>query len=71
MTIKPYIIFPALAAAVRALPLLASAQENGSRSVTVPVVLDHNRMLVDAEIRRKDGSRRKALLWTDTASSSG
>lgn len=35
-------------------------------SVTVPVVLDHNRMLLDAEIQRKDGSWRKARLIIDT-----
>jgi hypothetical protein len=37
-----------------------------ARSVTVPIVLDHNRMLVDAEFQRKDGSWRKALVWVDT-----
>jgi len=35
-------------------------------SVTVPFVLDHNRMLVEAEFQRNDGSWRKALLWVDT-----
>jgi hypothetical protein len=35
-------------------------------SVTVPFILDHNRMLVEAEFQRKDGSWRKALLWVDT-----
>jgi hypothetical protein len=36
------------------------------RSVTVPVTLDHNRMLVQAEVQRRDGSWRTALLWIDT-----
>jgi hypothetical protein len=35
-------------------------------SVTVPFILDHNRMLVEAEFQRTDGSWRKALLWVDT-----
>lgn len=48
------------------LPLLASPQEKTVRSVTVPVALDHNRMLVDAEVQRKDGSWRKVRLWVDT-----
>ena len=36
------------------------------RSVTVPVTLDHNRMLVEAEVQQKDGRWRKATLWVDT-----
>ena len=36
------------------------------KSVTVPVTLDHNRMLVEAEIQQKDGRWRKAILWVDT-----
>lgn len=34
--------------------------------VTVPFTLDHNRMLVDAEIQRADGTWRGARLWVDT-----
>ena len=34
--------------------------------MTVPFILDHNRMLVDAEIQRADGSWRKVRLWVDT-----
>jgi hypothetical protein len=41
--------------------LLTSCNEKITTSVTVPVVLDHNRMLVDAEIQLKDGSWRKPL----------
>ncbi len=44
----------------------ASLQERRITSVTVPVILDHNRMLVEAEFQRKDGSWRKARLWVDT-----
>jgi hypothetical protein len=43
-----------------------SCRENKMTSVTVPFVLDHNRMLVEAEFRLKDGNWRKAILWVDT-----
>jgi hypothetical protein len=48
--------------------VLSTSCPNGetARSVTVPFVLDHNRMLVDAEIQRADGSWRAARLWVDT-----
>jgi hypothetical protein len=36
------------------------------KAVTVPFILDHNRMLVEAEVQRPDGTWRKALLWVDT-----
>jgi hypothetical protein len=45
---------------------LSSCQEKQGMSTTVPMVLDHNRMLVDAEIQRKDGSWRPVRLWIDT-----
>ena len=35
-------------------------------SVTVPFILDHNRMLVDMEIQRADGTWRAARIWIDT-----
>jgi hypothetical protein len=44
----------------------ASCQEKKVMSATVPIILDHNRMLVDAEIQRPDGSWRMARLWVDT-----
>ena len=34
--------------------------------VTVPITLDHNRMLVNAEIEKHDGTWRTILLWVDT-----
>ena len=46
--------------------LPASAQDEPLASVTVPVVMDHNRMLVDAEFQGKEGQWRKARLWVDT-----
>lgn len=42
------------------------AQNALPTSVTVPFTLDHNRMLVDAEIERPDGSWRPVKLWVDT-----
>jgi hypothetical protein len=48
------------------LPSGAHAQSPAPASVTVPFVLDHNRMFVDAEIRRADGTWRAARLWVDT-----
>jgi len=44
----------------------ASPQGGTADSVTVPVTLDHNRMLVQAEVQRRDGTWRTALLWIDT-----
>ncbi|MCX6227367.1 MAG: hypothetical protein NTV01_21950 [Bacteroidia bacterium] len=48
--------------------LLASCQIKITllNPVTVPFVLDHNRMLVDAEIQRNDSTWRKVRLWVDT-----
>jgi hypothetical protein len=56
-------VLPAVAGLMLSAASLA-AQE--PRSVTVPVTLDHNRMLVQAEVQRRDGSWRTALLWIDT-----
>ena len=36
------------------------------RSVTVPFTLDHNRMIVDVEFVRPDGTIRTARAWVDT-----
>ncbi|MBP6875268.1 MAG: hypothetical protein KBD56_04300 [Candidatus Eisenbacteria bacterium] len=56
-----------------ALSLPAAALEEPSvppddapSSVTVPFVLDHNRMLLDAEFLRSDGTWRPVRLWVDT-----
>lgn len=38
------------------------------QSVTVPMILDHNRMLIEGEIQRKDGSWRKVKFWIDSGS---
>lgn len=46
--------------------LVISCRQTRIGSGTVPVSLDHNRMLVDTEIQRKDGSWRQARLWIDT-----
>lgn len=45
---------------------LFSCQSKDKGSVIIPFILDHNRMLVDAEIQRKDGTWRKVRLWVDS-----
>jgi hypothetical protein len=45
---------------------LMSCGRGQNKSVTAPITLDHNRMLVNAEIQRKDGTWRPVLLWIDT-----
>jgi hypothetical protein len=55
-----------LLAAIGCLLLLTSCGEQPSGSVTVPFTLDHNRMLIEAEIQRRDGSWRTARLWVDS-----
>ena len=55
-----------LAIAGAAPPAGAAPQGRPADYVDVPVTLDHNRMLVQAEIQRRDGSWRRALLWVDT-----
>ncbi len=56
---------PALLAAPLA-PSPAGAQEKTQMSVTVPFALDHNRMLVTAQIKKADGKVRDVRLWVDT-----
>ena len=46
--------------------LLISCKEQSNTSVTVPFILDHNRMIVDAEIKQYDGVWRKVRLWIDS-----
>jgi hypothetical protein len=62
-TLLLYVSAPARAAAWTG---AAAASEAAPVSVTVPFVLDHNRMLVDVEMQRTDGSWRTARLWVDT-----
>ncbi len=57
-----------LLAAIGCALLLTSCRESRIVSATVPVALDHNRMLVDAEFQRLDGSWRQVRLWIDTGS---
>lgn len=38
------------------------------KTATVPFELDHNRMIVEGEVQRKDGTWRKVRLWVDTGS---
>ena len=46
--------------------LLVSCTEEPLKKVTIPFELDHNRMLVKAEIKKPDGSWRNVLLWVDS-----
>lgn len=46
--------------------LFICCQKKTTQSVTVPITLDHNRMLVEAEIQRTDGTWCKARLWIDS-----
>jgi hypothetical protein len=48
------------------MPGYAFALEETMKSATVPMSLDHDRMLVDAQIERADGTRRSVRLWVDT-----
>jgi hypothetical protein len=51
---------------VGALLLSTCCQPGDSRTATAPFVLDHNRMLVDADIARPDGTWRRVRLWVDS-----
>ena len=46
--------------------LSACCRPRDSGSATVPLLLDHNRMLVDAAIQRRDGTWRRVRLWVDS-----
>ena len=43
-----------------------SCNQSNKNTVTSSFVLDHNRMLVKAEIQKKDGTWKKILLWVDS-----
>ncbi len=47
---------------------VACSQDKSGKSITVPFILDHNRMLVEAELQGRDGSWHKARLWVDSGS---
>ena len=56
-----------LVAVLACLPAcMAPPAEKSALPTTVPVVLDHNRMLVEAEILRRAGGWRRTRLWVDT-----
>ena len=46
--------------------LFVTCSVSNRNSVTLPIKLDHNRMLVKAEIQKPDSSWRDILLWVDT-----
>jgi hypothetical protein len=53
-------------AAAFILVLQANCQKEQMKSVTVPFILDHNRMLIEAEVGGIDGKLHKEVLWVDT-----
>jgi len=61
-----------LAMLVAAAGTVAWAQMAGTdpASATVPFVLDHNRMTIEVEFQRPDGSVRRARAWVDTGGTS-
>lgn len=46
--------------------IITFSEEKPANSATVPMVLDHNRMLVDAQFVPKDGIPVNARLWVDS-----
>ena len=44
----------------------AIAHETATKSLKIPFTLDHNRMLVQGEIRKSDGTWKKVLFWIDS-----
>lgn len=52
------------------LPFHSAAQSKRNNYVSAPMVIDHNRMIIEAEMQRKNGSWRTVRLWVDTGSPS-
>lgn len=52
---------------------LSWAQEKGpagaSQSVTVPAIIDHNRVVINVEVRLPDGSAQRVRAWVDNGTS--
>ncbi len=46
----------------------APGRVENKNSTAVPMILDHNRVLVDAEMQRRDGTWRTVRLWIDSGS---
>lgn len=63
--IRAGVLIAAMAVFVSLLGVMA-AGDSGPSSATVPMALDHQRLTVDLELRRPDGSWRKARAWVDT-----
>lgn len=68
--VSAVLAFLASACAVGGAPLAdhgpAGAPERPARSATVPFTLDHNRMILEVELARPDGTLRRASAWMDT-----
>jgi hypothetical protein len=67
MIAKKTIRRPLLACAIFAAAMTAAAAVDGRpRPATVPMRLDHNRVVVELELKRPDGAWQKARAWVDT-----
>ncbi|MGC2792891.1 MAG: hypothetical protein WA899_12765 [Candidatus Sulfotelmatobacter sp.] len=56
------------AAFAQSTPKLASQPEPKSKSVTVPLKLSHNRVIIDVDLRLSDGTTQRVLAWVDNGS---
>ena len=56
--------FLQLVAAVLVLALSALAQQT-SKTVTVPITLDHNRIVIDVYLPLSDGTNKRVRAWVD------
>ncbi|MGO9167032.1 MAG: PDZ domain-containing protein [Candidatus Sulfotelmatobacter sp.] len=60
------IAFIAIALATSALAQDAGKMQPGPKSVTVPMTLDHNRVIIDVYVPLPDGSTKRVRGWVDT-----
>jgi hypothetical protein len=61
---------PGITVLTVSLPGAAATPGASPPSATVPVLLDRNRMTVEVELRRTDGSARPARAWVDSGGTS-
>jgi hypothetical protein len=59
-------VLTGLAVGLARVPTAVPAAAREARAATAAMVLDHNRLLVDAEVRSRDGTWRPARLWIDS-----
>lgn len=46
--------------------ILPVAQNQDSSRAVVPIIVDHNRTIIEVEVKKQDGTWRKARLWIDS-----